>query len=139
MPHRQPCAPPSFLPPDVIPASRRHIPASRRHPCVPTSSLRPDVIPASRRHPCLPPSSLRKQGSRKSNVFSHLDPRVREDDGKKIQLVLLGRTHSQGWRFWPKFILLGQTRRRESGKTNSNLRATVLPRKRTLIPTKNES
>jgi len=43
------------------------------------------VITVSRCRPCVPTSSLRKQGSRRTNVFfSHLDPRVREDDGKKF-------------------------------------------------------
>ncbi len=93
---------PSALRPDVIPASRRH-------PCVPPSFLPPDVIPASRRHSCLPPSSLRKQGSRRINVCSHPDPRVREDGGEKIQIVLLRKP-----------------RRRESRRTISITRTTAL-------------
>jgi len=60
--------------------------AFQRHPCVPTSSLRSDVIPASRRHPCVQTSSLRKQGSRRTHIFNHLDPRVREDDERKSNL-----------------------------------------------------
>jgi len=51
------------------------------------------------------PSSLRKQGSRRTHVFSHLDPRVREDDGEK---------------------LLEQIRKRGFRRITSNCKSTVL-------------
>jgi len=51
------------------------------------------------------PSSLRKQGSRRTNVLSHLDPRVREDDGEK---------------------LLEQIRKRGFRRITSNCKTTVL-------------